>query len=157
MTGSVVVDANLLLLLVVGATDRGYIGVHKRLRDDYSDIHFELLQLLISQFSEMILVPNVLTEVSNFARQIKNPARSRIMATFKTLAETGLELPVASRVAVQSEGFAELGLTDAVLLQICALELPGASPTLLTADGRLAAYAGQLGLGAINFREFLEA
>ncbi len=157
MTGSFVVDANLLLLLVVGATDRAYIKAHKRLRDDYDDEHFDLLGLLISEFSEIILVPNVLTEVSNFARQINNPARSRITVTFKRLVETAIKLPIASRIAVQSEGFADFGLTDVVLLRVCALALPGASLTLLTADGRLAAKARELGHSPINFREFLEA
>jgi hypothetical protein len=43
MTGVVVVDANLLVLLVAGSASTPYIAKHKRLRDDYTIEDFELL------------------------------------------------------------------------------------------------------------------
>jgi hypothetical protein len=57
------VDANLLLLLVVGATSRDYIEKHKRLRDTYTKDDYDLLVKMIGQYSNIIVLPNVLTEL----------------------------------------------------------------------------------------------
>ncbi len=52
--------------------------------------------------------------------------------------------------------FERLGLTDAVILDFCAMTLGGVAPTLLTADTELADRAHSLGYSVIDFRrEFL--
>jgi hypothetical protein len=96
MTGVVVVDANLLVLLVAGSASTPYIAKHKRLRDDYTIEDFELLGLIIAKFSEIVLLPHILVEVSSLARQIENPARARIQNTLRTLIMTATELPIQS-------------------------------------------------------------
>ena len=77
MTGVVVVDANLTVLLVVGSASKDYIATHRRLQD-YTVDDFEMLGVLIAQFSEIVLLPHILAEVSSLARQIKNPARAKV-------------------------------------------------------------------------------
>ena len=74
MTGVVVVDANLTVLLVVGSADRDFIAKHKRLQG-YTIDDFELLGILIAKFSEIVVLPHILAEVSSLARQIDKPAR----------------------------------------------------------------------------------
>jgi hypothetical protein len=68
MTGVVVVDANLLVLLVVGSASRDYIAKHKRLQG-YTIYDFELLGLIIADFSDIVLLPHILVEVSSLAKK----------------------------------------------------------------------------------------
>jgi hypothetical protein len=152
MTGVVVVDTNLLLLLIVGAASREYVGKHKRLRD-YSLDDLDLLVELIGQFPDMVLLPHILAEVSNLARQIDNPARAKIQKTLRTLVETSTELPIQSIYGVQRREFDELGLTDAMILHLCSLSGNGISPTLITVDTTLADSANSLGYSVIDYKE----
>ena len=64
----VAIDTNLLLLLVVGETDRGWIKHHKRL-GAYDIDAYELLVEIIRDISRVVVTPNILTEVSNLACQ----------------------------------------------------------------------------------------
>jgi hypothetical protein len=77
MTGIVVVDASLLVLLVVGSASTEYIAKHKRLRDDYTRDDFELLGLIIAEFSEIVLLPHILAEVSSLVKTNREPRASK--------------------------------------------------------------------------------
>lgn len=154
MKGTVVVDANLLLLLVVGIASRHDIPKHKRLQG-YTAEDFDLLFLLVADYSSIALLPHTLAEVSSLARQIGNPARSRIQAALRTLILNGTEHPARSASGAVRAEFNDLGLTDAMLLHLCSLDIAGASPTLLTVDARLADSANALGYSVIDYkREF---
>jgi len=152
MTGVVVVDANLLVLLVVGSASRDYITKHKRLQD-YIVFDFELLGLIIAEFSEIILLPHVLVEASSLARQIDNPARAAIQNSLRTLITSASELPVQSIHGVRREEFIELGLTDAVILHLCSMSIEGICPTLVTVDTDLANIAHSLGYSVIDYKQ----
>lgn len=148
--GPVVVDSNLLLLLVTGSAKRDYITKHKNL-SGYGQDDFDLLAQALTLFSDIVLLPHVLAEASSLARQIRNPARRAIQDRLKTLVETTPELYVPNIGAVGREEYGELGLTDAVLLQLGALDRTGAAATLLTADNGLAVRAEMLGHAVLNF------
>jgi hypothetical protein len=152
MKGVVIVDANLTVLLVVGAASRQYIAKHKRLQA-YTSEDFELLGLLIAQFSEIVLLPHILAEVSNLARQIVNPARREVQRSLRTLVETAIELPIASVHGVRREEFDLLGLTDAMILHLCDLNFLGLRPTLITSDSTLADSANSLGYSVIDYKQ----
>ena len=92
----VVVDSNLLLLLIVGSASLSYIEKHKRLSSGYSREDFSTLGKIISEFSEIVSIPHVLTKVSNLARQIDNPARAMILAKLKVFISATLELHIPS-------------------------------------------------------------
>lgn len=68
MPGPIIIDTNLLLLLIVGAADPSYIAMHKRLRSDYTVHDFEQVAQIVGGYSEIIVSPNTVTEVSSFAR-----------------------------------------------------------------------------------------
>ena len=153
MTGVVVVDANLLVLLVVGSASSQYIAKHKRLQKDYTIDDFEMLGLIIAEFSEIVLLPHVLAEVSNLVRQIQNPARARIQETLRTLIMTATELQIPSVSGAQRDEFDGLGLTDAVILHLCDMNINGISPTLITVDADLANSAHSLGYSVIDFKQ----
>jgi len=153
MTGVVVVDANLMVLLVVGSASTEYIAKHKRLQD-YTVDDFELLGLIISQFSDIVLLPRILVEVSSLARQIENPARAKVQGALRTLIiTTATELPIQSAFGAQRDEFGDLGLTDAVILHLCNMSLNGIRPTLVTSDVVLANSAHSLGYSVIDYKQ----
>ncbi len=151
MKGVVVIDTNLLLLLIVGLTSPDYIAVHKCLKGDYTEHDFNLPGLIIGGFSDIVTLPRILSETSNLARQIPGPARRDIQLKFRSFIERTVEIPLTSVQGARREAFENLGLTDAVVLQFCELDIDGAKPTLLTADTCLADRAKSLGCSALNY------
>lgn len=143
MIGAVTVDTNLLDLLVVGSAGRDLIGKHRRLQR-YGTDQFDVLIEVIGGFSDLVFIPHILAEASNPAKQMSEPALSRVRATFRTLVETSLEISVPSRLAVRRDDFRWLGLTAAAILHLCSPDFAEICPTLLTADGPLAARAHAL-------------
>jgi hypothetical protein len=153
----VVIDANLLLLLIVGSTDVAYIDAHRRLRHDYTKTDFDLLCQVISLFDEIALLPHTLTEVSNLARQISPPARNRIQAKLADFIEATGEMPMSSIDGARREEFVSFGLTDAVILHCCSVDMEGVAFTLLTADRPLATQAEMHGYEVFHFEQFKDA
>lgn len=142
---AVILDANLLLLLIVGTADRGYIRKHKRLQS-YAEADFDLLGQLIAPMSGIVVTPNILTEASNFAKQIAEPARTHIAAALRALLAVIDERYANSRQAAEQPEFPRLWLTDAGILN----EMDN-TQVLLTADHDLYVAALNRGLAAENF------
>lgn len=142
---AVVLDANLLILLIVGTADRTYIRKHKRLRA-YTEDDFNLLLRMIAPLSPIIVTPNILTEASNLASQIAEPARMHIAMTFRALLGGIEERYVDSRRAAEQPEFPRLWLTDSGILD----EMTDAH-VLLTADLGLYLAARERGYKAVNF------
>ena len=144
------IDTNLLVLLVVGQTDKDLISRHRRTRA-YRAQDYELLVKLINETHHPVFVtPNTLTEASNLLAQHGEPERSRIFGVLQNLIETTEEKAVESRVAARNSNFRRLGLTDAALMEIVS-----ASNPLITADLDLylAASAKETG-AAFNFAHY---
>lgn len=140
------IDANLLVLLVVGATDQTLIPKHRRLRrfmvEDY-----ERLIGIIRQAGQVFLTPNTLTEASNLLAQHPNPERSRFFAVLRRIIGTNEEIIVESKTASRNNAFVRLGLTDAALLEVISEETP-----LVTVDLDLFVAAFAEGkVAALNF------
>lgn len=144
---AVAIDSNLLLLLVVGMTNRDYVSKHKRLQE-FTSADYDLLQEQLSVASEIVVTPNTLTETSNLIDHISDPARSQIYAKLVEL----LNLPeareayVSSRSATARQELPRLGLTDCALLEVCADGTP-----LITVDLKLFLAAVGNGSKALNF------
>ena len=142
---TLVLDASLLVLFVVGTTSRGLIGRHKRLKA-FTVEDFDLLCRLIAAARQVVVTPHILTETSNLLRQIDEPARSQILETFRHVVLTGDEEYLASRNAVRVAEFLRLGLTDAA-----SLEVTRDARSLLTTDLDLYLSALARGSSAVNF------
>lgn len=110
------IDANLLVLLVAGATDRALIARHKRLMEFTTDDYDHLTNLVL-RFDRVLVTPNTLTEASNLLAQHGDPERSRIFGTLRFLIEDAKEIMIASVDAARNPGFERLGLTDTALLE----------------------------------------
>ena len=147
---TIVVDANLLLLWIVGLASPDYIRKHKRLQA-YTDEDFTILLNILSRARRIILTPNTLTETSNLAGYISEPARTEILCVLAALikaAETE-ERFIDSMTAAARPEFFRLGLTDSALLHLAA-----EPHTLLTADVGLYLAALRRGLNAENFNHY---
>lgn len=143
----VAIDSNLLLLLVVGMTNREYVSKHKRLRE-FTLEDYDLLQDQLAVATDIIVTPNTLTETSNLIDHIADPARSQIYSKFRDL----LRLPEAKEIHVTGISASErielprLGLTDCALLEVCDAGTP-----LITVDLKLFLAAIGKGGQALNF------
>ncbi|WP_311276858.1 hypothetical protein [Methylobacterium sp. WCS2018Hpa-22] len=149
------IDTNMLLLLVVGlaseAASKPYLEKHKRTQV-YNKELFELLQLIISQSSGLLLTPNVLSETSNLMYYISDKqAKNDIAISFKSIVDMTSERFIKSTVATSNANFVFLGLADAVLLEIQTKGI-----ILLTDDFPLYQASVNLGYEVINFSHVRE-
>lgn len=79
-----IIDANLLLLYVIGLIDNGnYIGRSDRL-ERYNKKDFDLLIRLLIPFKEIYVTPYIATEVSNLI-DIKGKVRNQIFDIYSAL------------------------------------------------------------------------
>lgn len=140
------IDANLLLLLIVGSLGRNLIAKHRRLRNFTAD-DFDNLINLLNQVDQVFVTPNTLTETSNLLAQHKEPELSRFFDKLQLIIQESKEIVVASAEASRNDAFKRLGLTDAALLEVVTAETP-----LVTVD--LDLYRAALAKGqdaAVNF------
>ncbi len=147
----ILVDANLLLLDLVGSYDLRLVGdgrfnkLSKYVSEDY-----KLLTRLKRVFRVAVTTPHVLTEVSNLAGDLPEAVRLRCFDHFSTLV-TGLqELNLAAIDVVQRPEFRYLGLTDSALAQVSHQFL------VVTDDARMVAHLNRAGLEALNFNYLRE-
>lgn len=148
---AVILDANLFVLLVVGLASPAFIARHKRLHA-YTEEDFELLRSLLAAAPRVIVTPNIVTETSNLAGQISEPARTRVYAVLRAVLGTAEEIYVRSRQAAEHDAFLRLGITDAAILDTISEDL-----TLLTSDLDLYLEAARQGRTAVNFNHYIAA
>ena len=149
MPSALFIDANLIVLLVVGQAGRGLIARHRRTRKFTVEDYDRLIQA-ISPVGELRVTPNTLTEASNLLGQHGEPQRSRLLLKLRELIERNPETVIASADAARRDEFPRLGLTDAALLEVVSADAP-----LLTVD--LDLYVAALASGeeaAINFNRW---
>jgi len=138
------IDANLLLLLVVGKTSEARIAKFKRTQQ-YTVEHFRLLRDLVDRFQPVVTTPHVLTEVSNLAA-LQEPELSALRTEFHVIVQDARELYDETAELVQDPAFRKLGLTDAAIRKVAERPL-----LVLTDDLPLYHYLRGAGLDAINF------
>ena len=142
------IDANLLVLLVVGLVDRDLVAKHRRTRQ-FTPKNYDCLLEITERLTRVLVTPNTLTEASNLLKSHKD---SRILHKLRILIEQSEEIVVKSAIAARNSKFVQLGLTDAVLLEVASVERP-----LITTD--LPLYAIALSKGkeaAVNFRHLCD-
>jgi len=147
----IVVDTNLLVLLVVGLTDRTLITKHKRTRS-FELADFDLLTQFLSNFDEVVVTPHILTEASNLVSQIGEPILSAVRHTFSTLLETQREEFQPSHIVANHNLFIRLGLTDCAVLNLVKDKTP-----LITVDLDLYLAAAATNSNAENFNHLRAA
>jgi len=146
MVRTLVLDANVLVLLTVGLANPKYIARHKRLHPTYCVRHFDLLLDLVRQAPAAATTTHALTEASNLIRQCAEPMRSDVMLVLQELIQTCDELTPSARQASELPEFFRLGLTDAAFIS-----LDPEKHTFLSADLDLVIALQNRGVDAINF------
>ena len=140
------IDANLLVLLVVGSVGRELIAKHRRLQA-YTGEDYDILVRLLNPVDRVFVTPNTLTETSNLLNQHGEPERSQFFDKLRLLIENSEEIVVTSVAASNNSVFGRLGLTDAALMEAITAETP-----LITTDLDLYLAAMQKGEDvAVNF------
>ena len=147
----IIIDSNLLVLFVIGLTDRNLISKHKRTKQ-YEIEDYDLLAEILSTFNKVIVTPHVLAETSNLISQIGNPVMSSIRETLKNLIETQSEEYEPSRELCKGKSFIRLGLTDCAILNLVKKELP-----LITVDLDLYLSAMAINHNTVNFNHLRES
>lgn len=126
-------DSNLLLLYIVGQTDRNLVGSFKRTRS-FTDADFRLLVLLTTLFESLVTTPHVLTEVNGLTNALTGSyrvdVRARLAADVAVLDER--QVPAVS--LVDTSAFKGLGLTDSALALLA--QSPN-GPLVMSTDGAL--------------------
>jgi hypothetical protein len=145
------IDAELLVLLVVGTASRAYLSKHRRLRA-YSEADFDLLKDVITSYAEIVVTPNTLTEASNLLGYVNEPIRSQVFAVFKAFIENVEETYLESKTVSAQEEFIRLGLTDAALLGT-----NERGSVLITSDLDLYLAAADKEYEVLNFNHLREA
>lgn len=109
------VDAQLLVLYVIGSYDRRLISQHKRC-GEFDEIDYDVLLFLLSQSAGILQSPHTLAEVSNLVRLIGDPIKTKLTIHFSQLLQGCDESYIRSDRAAQHMYHAKLGLADCVLL-----------------------------------------
>ena len=143
----VLLDANLLCLLVVGASGITAISGHPRLKtfgpDDYAT-----LTAVLDRSRALILCPHVIAETSNLIGYRQNPAQAiELRKSFAHIIAAAAESSATAQRAVADKAYERLGVTDAVLLLLAT----DTSTLLLSDDLALCLEAGRRGLNVVNY------
>ncbi|MGP8256487.1 MAG: PIN domain-containing protein [Methanoregula sp.] len=143
----ILVDTNLLLLWLVGRYDRSLIHTHKRTQEFVPE-DFDTLYAFLREFATLATTPNILTEVSNLAAQMRDPRRATVFfeQVFAKEVRVLAETYVPSATTMEESSFRKLGLTDC-----CILALAKGKYLLLTDDFCLAQCFESIGGHAVNF------
>ena len=138
------IDANLLILYLVGKTNKRRIEDFKPC-DVFEIEDFDLLEALVEYLGGVITTPHILTEVSNLAK-LEAKELSAFRQVYKLAVEQMDEFYDESRAVVADAAFMPLGLTDAAIAV-----LQRRNRLVLTADFNLWGTLQGRGVDAVNF------
>lgn len=113
---SALIDTNLLLLLVVGITNKEYIQSHKRTRQFDKEGFFELEKLL-SPFSSIWITSHCLAETSNLLKQTNQNQANELLYTLSKVCEIFNESHRQKSLIFTDKHYLRLGVADTGFLQ----------------------------------------
>jgi hypothetical protein len=139
------IDANLLLLGVIGAFDPRLLG--KGRLDKFSNDDFALLEKIFAGARTLLTTPGILTETGNLSEHIV-PKRdiSEFFEHFRAFLKNLDERHERATITSEAPAFLWLGLTDATILHIAEGRI-----VVLTDDRLLFNQLLEKGIEAYNF------
>jgi hypothetical protein len=140
-----VLDSNLLLLLIVGLVDSHFIANFKRTRM-FAQEDFNLLIHIMRRFEKCSITPHVLTEVSNFIGQIKEPYLDKCRAQLAQFINSSKEHYSPAKDLLAMKEYFRFGVSDASLSELAHRRF-----LILTVDAALAYHLGIQSLPVVNF------
>lgn len=139
------IDANLLLVYVVGQTDERLLKRNHHTKQFADD--FPLIKRIVEHFSVIYTTPNIVTEVSNLGKNLKDGFFDTLATVVNNLDETYC----SSKIAVADRCFRKLGLTDAGISHLASGCL------VVTADFALYRILRNRNVKAVNFNHLRQA
>lgn len=143
-------DSNLLLLYVVGLSDRRLVRSFKRTQA-FTDADFRLLVGLTSAFDILVTTPHVLTEVNGLMNALKGIHKPRVRARLSLEVLNWDERHVPAHGLAGTAAFLGFGLTDAAL---AALSQSEDGPLVMSTDGALVQFVAHSGGVADHFEGY---
>jgi hypothetical protein len=144
-TKGILIDTNILLLWLVGSTNKDRISQFKRTQS-FEVRDYELLAYIFTKFQRILTTPNILTEVSNLINQLGEPDRSKCFSIFARDIVQLDEIYKDSHTIAATDKFQKFGLTDCGIVNVAK-----DSYLVLTDDLRLANYLQNIGIDTLNF------
>ena len=142
---SALIDTNLLVLLVVGATDRNLIGAHRRARSFIPRDYDEFLQLLAG-FDLFWITSHCLAETSNLLAQTDEKKARTLLSGLSRFCMNTRESHLSRERIFADRNFLRLGVADTGFVQ------KSRSVTCtFTMDVQLYETISRLGRKVINF------
>ncbi len=150
---NVIIDTVPLLLFLTGIYDKQVISKFKRLKKyGYDDKSFEILQLFLAYSQTITVTPGVLSEVSNFAEQLKSDRFAGLIRdNLKILGAMG-EIYISKDTILDSDEIFKFGFTDTSII-FAAKNTDG---EVLTKDYQLYSYCQKLGIHAYHLDHVIE-
>lgn len=131
----ILIDSNALVVLIVGLIDPNLLKNHKR-TSIYDEEDFRGLLYVLGDLGQVVVLPNVWTEVDNLLNSFSGSYRYSYINTISALIASTTEKYIPAATVTDRYEFHYLGLTDSLLLEEaknCQL--------LITSDSKLSDYA----------------
>lgn len=145
----VLLDANLLLLYLLGSFQREQIPLFKR-TSSFRLEEFDLLVAVMRHSSALVTTPHILTEVSNLANALPAHLKGAWFRFFATTVRKYVEVYTPAGELFEESCFNPFGLADA------SIQNASRGTLLLTDDFRLSGYLASIGVTTINFRDLAD-
>jgi len=143
---AILLDANMLLLMVIGSCDRGLVSRFGRTSQVFTPEDFDMLQAILTDVDVIVATPSILTEVSNLCRGVGMRTRIEARLALAEVIRLTDERHVPSKTVVEDPSFTRLGLSDAGIALVAAKNL-----RVLTIDHALHYELARRGIDVVNF------
>ena len=144
----ILLDANLLLLYLVGTFERARIVRFKRTAT-FTEADFDLLVGFVGAFRTIVTTPHLLTEVSSLANSLPEYIKSAWAAHFALQTSELLEIFEPAIEVMRKDSFEAFGLADA------AIHSASDNTLILTEDYRLSGFLLSEGIAVVNLRDLI--
>ncbi len=149
MAKPVITDTSPLLLLLMGLYDKNAIGDFKRLSPKYDSEDYDLVLQFVAR-RKIIVTPQVLSEVSNFAtKELKQNKFSEFIEGNKPTLEKILEKYIPKADILASKEVVKFGFTDTSII----LAAKENNALVLTDDFPLFGVCKKIGVDAMHMTE----
>jgi predicted nucleic acid-binding protein len=145
----ILIDANLLLLFVVGFADIKLIKKQQKRLSKYEIEHFEILNLFIEEYSKIVVTPHILAEFWNLMGEERgnwDRDKKRVFDIACSIIKNAVEIYNPAAELIERKEIKWLGISDVSLLIVAENE----GYPLISADAKLCIQAMNLGIETYN-------
>lgn len=146
---NVILDSNVFILFLVGQIDPDKISSHKK-TSIYTKDHYEYLLDLITPFDNILICPNITTEIDNHLNTFRGDHKRKYLYLTRKIFKKSIEQYTRTVSAVNTMHYDEIGITDSVILLMakhCDL--------LVSGDSKLCDHANAEGINLFDFKNYV--